>query len=206
MKDFFADRRPHDGFSYADYRARWKDAQNASPEGLDPDERKMLHYLKYNWERQADVHDAYTPSDTLRRTVEAIDEPQLWMVITEPWCGDSAFLLPVIAEAAALNDDITLRILHRDENLDIMDQYLTGGSRSIPKLVAFSDDGTERFIWGPRPADAAATYQRLKAEHDDKMEIIRRLIDYYEDGGWQEADDELARVIRSEMSAQASHA
>ena len=155
MKDFFADRRPHNGLTYADYRAHWREQKDQSAEGLDPDERKTLHYLNYNWERQAHVHDNYTPSDDLESAVDAIDEPQLWMVLTEPWCGDSAFLLPVIAEAAQLNDDVTLRILLRDDNLDVMDQYLTDGSRSIPKMAAFSDDGEELFTWGPRPKGAS---------------------------------------------------
>jgi hypothetical protein len=196
MKDFFADRRPHEGLSYADYRAQWREQKDASPTGNDPDERRQLHFLNYNWDRQAHVHDEYTPSDDLRDAVTAIDEPQLWMVLTEPWCGDSAFLLPVIAEAAALSDDVTLRILLRDDNLDVMDQYLTDGSRSIPKLVAFSEDGTELFTWGPRPEGARQKFAELRAAYDDKMEMIKELVAYYEDGGWREADAELAAALR----------
>jgi hypothetical protein len=200
MPDFFDDRRPHDGLSYDAYRDHWRAQKDRSVEGTDPDERKMIHYLNYNWERQAHVHDAYTPSDELRAAVASIDEPQLWMVLTEPWCGDSAFLLPVIAEAAALNDDVTLRILLRDDHLDIMDQYLTGGSRSIPKLVAFTEDGTELFTWGPRPEPARTRYAELRDRYDDKQKQIADLIEHYEEGGWREADAELAEEIRAVTS------
>jgi len=196
MKDFFADRRPHNGLSYSDYRAHWREQKAQSAEGLDPDERKMLHYLSYNWERQAHVHDNYTPSDDLQAAVEGIDQPQLWMVLTEPWCGDSAFLLPVIAEAAQLSDNVTLRILLRDDNLDIMDQYLTGGSRSIPKMATFAEDGEERFVWGPRPEGARQKYAALREEHDDKMEMVKKLIAHYEDGAWRETDAELAAALQ----------
>jgi len=202
MPDFFDEGRPHDGLSYDEYRTDWnRQLDDEPPKGADPSERRMYHYLNYNWERQAQVHEAYTPSQDLQSAVEAIDAPQLWMVLTEPWCGDSAFLLPVIAEAAALNDQVILRILPRDENLDIMDQYLTGGSRSIPKLVAFSETGDELFTWGPRPESSAQLYRQLKQEYDEKSEMIADLLDHYEDEGWREADEELAAAIRSVVTA-----
>lgn len=123
------------------------------------------------------------------------------MVITEPWCGDSAFLLPVIAKASALDEHVTLRNLLRDDNLDIMDQYLTGGSRSIPKLVAFSAEGEELCTWGPRPEEAANRVQTLREEYDDKRAVISALIDFYEEGGWQNTDEELAELVRASVAA-----
>lgn len=170
---------------------------------MDKEERKMLHYLKYNWRRQAEVHRAYEPSDDLKQAMKAIDEPQIWMVITEPWCGDSAFLLPVVAEAAEASDQVTLRILHRDENLDIMDQYLTDGSRSIPKLVVFDADGEEVFQWGPRPSEAADRYAEIREQDLPKEQQIQQLIEYYEDGGWQEVDEELAAAVSASATAAA---
>ena len=204
MPDFFDEGRPHNGLSYDEYRTGWEQQlDDKPPKGADPSERRMHHYLNYNWERQAHVHEAYTPSQALRSAVEAIPESQLWMVLTEPWCGDSAFLLPVIAEAASLSENVKLRVLPRDENLDIMDQYLTGGSRSIPKLVVFSEEGDERFTWGPRPEGAKQRYERLKQEYDEKTEMIAELLEYYEGGGWREAEEELADAIRSALTARA---
>jgi hypothetical protein len=198
MPAFFDDGRPHDGLDYEAYRRTWKEqTEESPPSGTDPSERRMHHYLNYNWERQAHVHDAYTPSDGFQSAVTSIEAPQLWMVLTEPWCGDSAFLLPVIAEAAALSDDVTLRILLRDDNLDVMDQYLTGGSRSIPKLVGFSQEGQELFTWGPRPAPAAERFEALREQFDDKTEMIGEFLNYYEEGGWRAADEELAAAIRT---------
>ena len=202
MPAFFDEGRPHDGLDYDDYREDWaRQLRDEPPEGANSSERRMHHYLKYNWERQAHVHEAYAPSEELRWAVEAVQEPHLWMVLTEPWCGDSAFLLPVIAEAADLSDEVTLRILHRDENLDIMDQYLTDGSRSIPTLVVFSDDGNELLTWGPRPKGAARRFEDLQAQYDAKTEVIADLLDYYEDGGWREADEELAAALRTAIAS-----
>lgn len=194
-------RLADDGLSYDEYRAHWRDRKAQSATGKDPDARKMIHYLNYNWERQGHVHDAYTPSEDLSAAVASIEALQTWMVLTEPWCGDSAFLLPVIAEAAAQTDAVSLRILLRDDHLDVMDQYLTDGSRSIPKLAAFGEDGTELFTWGPRPASAQERFEELQAQYDDKEEMIGAFIEHYEDGGWREADAELAARINAAVAA-----
>jgi hypothetical protein len=201
MPDFFDEGRPHEGLDYEAYRDAWaRRIDEPLPDDADPGARRLHHYLNYNWDRQAQVHDAYQPSESLRAAVAAIDEPQLWMVLTEPWCGDSAFLLPVIAEAAARSDQVTLRILPRDENLDIMDQYLTDGSRSIPKLVAFSADGDELFTWGPRPWEAARRFAELRKQYDDKRELIDEFLDHYEEGEWKEIDPELTKRIDAVVS------
>jgi hypothetical protein len=82
-----------------------------------------------------------------------------------------------------------------------MDQYLTGGSRSIPKLVAFSADGDQRFTWGPRPEEGQRVFDTLKEQGHDKMEIVQELVAWYEDGGYEHVDTELASVISSETAA-----
>ena len=42
-------------------------------------------------------------------------------------------------------------MLLRDQNLELMDQYLTNGtSRAIPIFVFIDQNGNERAVWGPR--------------------------------------------------------
>ena len=198
MKAFFEAQRPHDGLSYEEYLTQWAHEIDEEPSAdMSKTERKVLHYKRYNYERSQDVHEAYTPSEALWTAMEHVEEPQLWMVLTEPWCGDSAYNLPIIAEAAALSDRVTLRILYRDENLDIMDQYLTDGGRSIPKLVAFDEDGHELFTWGPRPAPMREQRQALLDDGLDGAALIRELLDRYEDGGWEAVDTELVHALRA---------
>ena len=68
--------------------------------------------------------------------IKTIKEPQTWLVITEGWCGDAAQNLPVINKIAALNENIDLKLVLRDEHLELMDLFLTNGGRAIPKLIA----------------------------------------------------------------------
>jgi hypothetical protein len=78
--------------------------------------------------------------------------PLTWLVISEPWCGDAAQVVPVLATMAAQMPGSELRLVLRDEQPELMDRYLTNGGRSIPKLIAMDrESGAERFSWGPRP-------------------------------------------------------
>lgn len=91
-------------------------------------------------------------SPLISNAIAEMDIIQNWYVIVESWCGDSARNLPVIAKMAALSKGkITLTIFLRDKNLEFIDQYQTNGSRAIPKLISFDENGNELFTWGPRP-------------------------------------------------------
>lgn len=195
MPSFFDNHRPQEGVSYAAYLEQWKTIAAQPMDGLDKRERKMRYYTRYNLERSQLVHDAFEPSTELREAIASVAAPQLWMVLTEQWCGDSAYNLPVIADAAALSAEVRLRILLRDANLDIMDQYLTDGSRSIPKLVAFSQEGEELFHWGPRPAGAVRLREELKASGASSAEMTKALLDWYANGGWQNVEAELVELL-----------
>ena len=52
------------------------------------------------------------------------------------------------------NEYIDLNIILRDENLGIMDQFLTNGTRSIPILIILDAKTLEVLNrWGPRPLE-----------------------------------------------------
>lgn len=125
----------------------------------------MLEYTKLNlvrmnkWDKRAKL----TP-DTLE-SLSKIKRPLTWLVITEGWCGDAAQIVPVLQKMALENDNITLRFILRDENLEVMDAFLTNGGRSIPKVLIL-DAATLEVLnsWGPRPAEMQAMMMDVKAQ------------------------------------------
>lgn len=136
-------------------------------------------YLRLNLQRTKRIATNYTPSKKVEAAAGAIRSPQLWMVLTEPWCGDSAQSLPYITKIAACSVSVDLRILLRDQNQDIMEAYLTSGTRSIPKLVAFDQQGQELFHWGPRPQPAAELFRQSRKTGMSGEDTRRRLHLWY---------------------------
>jgi Thioredoxin len=74
------------------------------------------------------------------------------LVISEDWCGDASNTVPVMARLAEQLPGFEMRVVKRDENPELMDEYLTSGSRSIPLAVILRGDFTPVGQWGPRPA------------------------------------------------------
>lgn len=111
-----------------------------------------LNYTRLNLVRMNRVEKTSKVSEAMVDLIQKIDQPQVWLLLTEAWCGDGSQTIPYIAKLADLNPLISLKIIFRDEHPAIMDQYLTEGARSIPKLIGFSADLEEElFTWGPRP-------------------------------------------------------
>ncbi len=89
-----------------------------------------------------------------------------WLVITESWCGDAAQTMPVIQKIADLSDGIDVKVVLRDENLELIDAFLYNGGRSIPKLVAIDNtSGNVISDWGPRPSEATKMVNDYKEAH-----------------------------------------
>ena len=100
--------------------------------------------------------------------LQEIKEPQTWLLITEGWCGDAAQNIPVIHKMAELNKNIDLKIVLRDNNLELMDLFLTNGGRSIPKLIALDNENNVIDTWGPRPTVAT----KMVADYKTKNGVI----------------------------------
>ncbi|MEN1970282.1 thioredoxin family protein [Lentibacillus sp. N15] len=72
------------------------------------------------------------------------------IVLTEDWCGDAMLNIPILLRITE-KTNTPVRMLLRDENLELMDQYLTNGkSRSIPVFIFIDEQGNEVAKWGPR--------------------------------------------------------
>lgn len=73
------------------------------------------------------------------------------LVIAEDWCGDASNTVPIVARLVDAVPGLELRIILRDANPEVMDQYLTNGTRSIPIVIALDEAFEEIGHWGPRP-------------------------------------------------------
>ncbi len=124
-------------------------------------------YTQLNYKRMERWNKTFQLSPSLKSILSKLNKEQIWVVITETWCGDSAQLLPGIAHIAASSEGkIILKIIMRDEHPEWINRYLTNGTKSVPKLISFDARGEELFVWGPRPQGAVEILNNWKANLD----------------------------------------
>src|SRR5690554_2323835 len=120
-----------------------------------------IDYTKLNWSRMNRWMKTGKISDELRDAMRQVATRQHWTVITEPWCGDAAHNVPFIELASQENPLVTVSYELRDSEPFRIEQYLTNGTKSIPKLVIQDDAGNDLATWGPRPAGCQQLQSQL---------------------------------------------
>ena len=97
-------------------------------------------------------------------------------VLTEDWCGDAIAALPVLARLAAESNKLNLRIFLRDQNLDIMDQYLKEGLyRSIPVFIFIDQAFNELGHFIERPASVTESLSTMRQKLFDSEEVFTNI-------------------------------
>jgi hypothetical protein len=187
-----------EAFTYQEYRSHIDNLLEQQKTTGENHSEEMLHYTKMNVHRMKRLDKTVEISEEAAQAVERVQRPQIWLVLTEAWCGDAAQIIPMLQKMADLNSNITLKLILRDQHLDIMDQFLTNGkSRSIPKLVCLDADSLEILgDWGPRPELARLLYDDWKSsENEDYRAISERLHKWYADDKTRSSQQELASEI-----------
>lgn len=133
----------------------------STTKGGDP---SLLEYTKLNMSRMKRLGKTTRLEDHVIQKIKTIDKPLTWVVLSEGWCGDAAQNLPVINAIAEQNEHISLRIVLRDENPELMQAFLTNGNMAIPKLIQIENDEVTN-TWGPRPTIATQMVADYKAKH-----------------------------------------
>jgi len=152
--------------TYAEYRNLViKLVEEKSTTGVDKSEN-LVEYTQLNdrrmrrWDKTAKV------SEDIKSKLKNFDKKVTWLVISESWCGDAAHIMPIINKVAELNENIEYKVVLRDENEALMNQFLTNGGKAIPKLIMLdSETNTVLNTFGPRPTVATNLVQAYKAEH-----------------------------------------
>lgn len=78
------------------------------------------------------------------------------LVIAEDWCGDASNTVPIVAKLVDTVPGFDLRVILRDQHPEVMNQFLTNGSRSIPIVIALNESFEQVGHWGPRPSQLQA--------------------------------------------------
>lgn len=140
----------------------------------------MFNYGKLNRQRMHRLEKTIKLSESLKEKAQSVGRKMIWLIITEGWCGDAAQNIPIIKKIAAESENIETRYVLRDENLELMDKYLTYNARSIPKLICLDAETLEEIgVWGPRPQAAMDYFFEMKAEGLEKPQMMENLQRWY---------------------------
>ncbi|WP_420603876.1 thioredoxin family protein [Flagellimonas sp.] len=155
-----------EGMSYDEYRDLVHQlavhGQTTGGEQLE----SLVNYTELNDRRMNRWDKTLKVPSEIQERISNVNSKLTFLVLSESWCGDAAPSLPVINKISELNPNIDFKIVLRDENPELMDDFLTNGSRSIPKMIIW-DNEEERVVeeWGPRPSIATQMVEAFKKEH-----------------------------------------
>ncbi|MFD1705338.1 thioredoxin family protein [Siminovitchia sediminis] len=101
------------------------------------------------------------------------------VALAEVWCGHCMLNVPVLLKLAE-KTDMGVRILPRDQHLELMDQYLTNGKRVIPIFIFIDENGEQAAKWGPITESTKAFVNELKKDvppkedpgYDEKFKVM----------------------------------
>ncbi|WP_019243474.1 MULTISPECIES: thioredoxin family protein [Bacillus] len=162
---------------------------------------EYIQYMQVNKENMLHIQEQF--SLQLIAEAERLKNRNLRaLVLTADWCGDAMVNLPIFTEIArAAHMDI--RFFIRDENLELMDQYLTNGTaRSIPIIVLINENGEEVAKWGPRAKNVQIMVDEMKKElpESDDSSHQEALKEFYSKiGKLYTTDSSIWKIIEKDM-------
>lgn len=155
----------------------------------------MLHYTKMNLQRMSRLQKTVRLNDEFTTLSKEKFAHHKWMILTEAWCGDAAQNIPIFNAIGELLG-VEPRYILRDEHLDLMDEFLVNGGRSIPVLIAMDADYNVLFSWGPRPKPAQKKVLDYKANPViPYAEFAKELQLWYAKDKTQSAQKELFELL-----------
>jgi len=143
------------GISYTSYRSLVKNLLIQKKSTGKNQTEAILNFSILNDRRMDRLDKTLKVSSETLKSMNLLEKKFTFLVIAEGWCGDAAQILPVLNKIAESSSKIDLKIVLRDENPELMNQFLTNGNQSIPKIIIIDNNNNVINSWGPRPSIAA---------------------------------------------------
>ena len=117
------------------------------------------------------------------------------LIISEAWCGDASATVPAVVRFFEGYNEV--RIFLRDSDPSLINQFLTAGTQSIPKILILNEDFSVKAVWGPRPAFGNELLKKFKTQPDTypREEFYNDLQVYYAKNRGTDVIDEILKLI-----------
>ena len=153
------------GVSYSTYRTLIKGLLVEGKSTGKEQSADHLNYSKLNDSRMDRLDKTIRISEETIQGLNSLTDNFSFLTLAEGWCGDAAQILPVLNKIAEATPKIKLRVVCRDENDELMNSFLTNGSKSIPKVIIVNSKNEVIDTWGPRPSIATKMVHNYKELH-----------------------------------------
>jgi thiol-disulfide isomerase/thioredoxin len=153
-------------YKYSDYRKLCTELVAEGKSSGNDQTEDTINFSKLNETRMNRLDKTLVVVDEIAAFLKNIEKEYIWLVLSESWCGDAAQIVPIFNKMAEVTEKIDLKIVFRDENEALMNEFLTNGGKSIPKLIIL-EKSTLNLVahYGPRPTGAAQLVIDYKAKH-----------------------------------------
>jgi thiol-disulfide isomerase/thioredoxin len=198
--------------SYQEYRVLGQELLEKGTTTNGDNRPEILEYTNTNMYRMNRIDKTMKVNENVTTAVTnlASNEKFYWVVLTESWCGDAAQIVPTMNKIAEhAGEKLEIRFLLRDENPELIDEFLTNGGRAIPKLIFVKKDNEKLKIvdsWGARPAAAQKVVNDYKEmvkqnpELEDFKAFSESLHGWYAKDKTQHTQNELAELLNKVRS------
>ncbi len=175
-----------------------KEGKTNSPEQT----QEMIDYTKLNFQRSKRIHKQFNLIDKLKYELEELESPVTWLAITEPWCGDASQNLPLFYEISKISDLINFRLVLRDEHPELINEFQTNGTKSIPKLIQLDEKMSVIDTWGPRPEPVQTMAMEYKIKPwTEKQKFYEELQGWYNTDKGVTLQNEILLMLKKTVNA-----
>ena len=182
------------GYNFEDYLEQIEDELEKQIELDDP--KELVPYYAINLKQSREIRKNFRYNPGMEKKAKSYNAELKFLVISEGWCEDASQIVPIV-DRLAETIGIECKIVFRDENLELMEEYHTNGSFSVPIIIGVTPEGEEAFRFGPRPAKAMEFTNRFKKDPDkySKDDFIEDLDRYYLENHGQDIISEILTLI-----------
>ena len=183
-----------EGYNFEDYLEQIEDELEKQIELDDP--KELVPYYAINLKQSRDIRKNFRYNPGMEKKAKSYNAELKFLVISEGWCEDASQIVPVV-DRLAETIGVECKIVFRDENLELMEEYHTNGSFSVPIVIGVTPEGEEAFRFGPRPAKAMVFTNRFKKDPDkySKDDFIEDLDRFYLENHGQDIITEILTLI-----------
>jgi thiol-disulfide isomerase/thioredoxin len=184
--------------SYEEYRALVQAHTDNGTNSGDEVTEALAAYTALNNQRMKRLDKTLKISPKSQGFLSAFNREVYFLIITESWCGDAAQTMPMmkkVAQAAGADFKVVLR----DQNPLLMDQFLTNGGRSIAKLILVdANTNLPAATWGPRPTKATQLVAEEKAAKALlSPEFKQELQNWYNKDKGKDTEKDLVEMLKT---------